>query len=997
MISKKLFALCAVVLAGMIFSAASYEPDHQANHNLEKTIREQAWVDSVLQTMNRQERIAQLLWVRANTDWPAERIEALAALVERWQPGGICFFNPTAEGTPEQQVALTNRLQSLMKKVPMLVSIDAEWGIGWRYRHHAIAFPKQMTLGAIEDNTLLYDMGAEIARQCRRMGIHINFAPVADVNNNPANPVINYRSFGENPTLVARKAWYYMRGMQDNGLMACAKHFPGHGDTDVDSHHDLPFIEHSRKRLDSVELLPFKMLAAQGVASIMVAHLHVPALDGTRNLPTTLSAKVVDGILRKQWHYSGLIMTDAMEMQGVVKYFPGGESAARALAAGNDVVLLPLDFEAAMRSVEQWLEQGKLDERRIDASVRRVLTWKFRMGLDRFEPISVEGLREDLNTPQAKALVRKLLRHALTCVRNERELLPFDEKIYQKKLGAVAIGSGADNAFQQRLASYQDFLFFQTRTDIKPEEQRAMLSRLADRDLVVVSIHGMNQRATDDFGLKTSAISFVKRLDEQVPVVLVVFGNPYSLRHFDGISTVLLAYEDDDDARDLAAQALFGASAVKGRLPVTASTSARGGQGVLLPALKRLAYDLPESVGMSSRKLQRINSLVQYFIDNAAMPGCVLLVARHGTVVLEKAWGHHTYEPDAPPTRTSDVFDLASITKIAATTVSLMKLQEEGRFSVREPVAKYLPEFAGSNKADIPMLDLLTHRARLTPWIKFYEATLDEKTMPSPKYYRSSPSVEFPWPVAKDLWLRADYPDTIWRIIRESPLLENPGYRYSDLGFYIAGEVVHRLTGKPVEQYAAERFYLLLGMRSTGYRPYERFPLEQMPPTEDDDYFRHRRIQGYVHDMGAAMLNQATGHAGLFSAAGDLAILMQMLLNKGYYGGRQYLQPETIHFYTSRCGVCTRRGIGFDMRQQLTVPDVNMSALAGPNTFGHLGFTGTAAWADPDNELVFIFLSNRTWPSMFRTEFSRLNVRIRLMDAVYDAIETTPHGAAMAE
>jgi CubicO group peptidase (beta-lactamase class C family) len=467
----------------------------------------------------------------------------------------------------------------------------------------------------------------------------------------------------------------------------------------------------------------------------------------------------------------------------------------------------------------------------------------------------------------------------------------------------------------------------------------------------------------------------------------VVFGNPYSLKYFDGVNCVLAAYEEDEDVLDLAAQALFGAFPLQGTLPVSVSAKSPLGAGLTLSATQRLSYGLPEEVGMNAGKLSAIDDIAEEAILAGAMPGCVVLVAKDGKVVYHKAFGRHTYDPKSKATATDDIFDLASITKVAATTVSLMKLDEAGKFDPNDQLQKYLPELEGSNKGKLRLLDMLTHQARLTPWIKFYEKTISANAKPLPKYYDSKPSGRFPLPVAKDLWLRADYPDSIWQAIKDSPLEANKEYLYSDLGFYYAGEVVRRLTGTRVEDYAKEQFYTPLGLATMTYRPLDLFPLDRLPPTEEDDYFRARRIQGYVHDMGAAMLNQATGHAGLFSNANDLAVLMQMLLNKGYYGGRQYLKPETVYKYATRCGTCSRRGIGFDMRQSKKGAEPNLSTLAGDGTFGHLGFTGAAAWADPDHGIVFVFLSNRTYPTMRNNKFGKMNVRVRVQDAVYRAVE----------
>ncbi|MFQ5445436.1 MAG: glycoside hydrolase family 3 N-terminal domain-containing protein [Saprospiraceae bacterium] len=987
---KRAFSLLFLFLAFLLISAATFrEKTGGQPPQLQALVKEQQWVDSLFQAMTPGERLGQLFWLRAQSDWSQKKMDLLAQQIRQYHPGGLCFFNPTGKGTPEKQVELTNRYQALSPQVPLMISIDGEWGIGWRYKGKALAFPRQLMLGAIQDDKLIYQMGAEIARHCKRMGIHVNFAPVADVNNNAANPVINYRSFGEAPYNVAAKAYMYMKGMQDHGIMACAKHFPGHGDTNVDSHRDLPVIPHTRARLDSVELFPFKILAEQGAASVMVAHLEVPALDATKGLPTSLSRPVITGVLKDQLHFNGLVLTDALEMKGVTKNYKPGEVEALALAAGNDVLLLPSDLDAGFKTVKAWLRDGRLDSSLVYTSVKKVLRWKYRMGLTSFEPISTEGLRADLSDNHAKTVKRSLIQNALTLVRNEGDLLPLKD-INSLDIAALGIGGTDNSRFLPRLQSYADISLLTCARDISSADNKDLFSKLKDKDLVIVSLRGMSQSAAKNWGLKQSAIDFIKKLRSETRVVLVVFGNPYALKYFDDVGCVLEAYDAGDDIEDLAAQALFGAFPIQGRLPVTASPESRGGTGVITPSLQRLSYGLPEEVGMSSARLLKIDTLVREAIDSQATPGAVVLVAKDGKVVFQKAFGRHTYEKEARRTQVSDIFDLASVTKIAATTVSLMKLQDDGKFNVNDPVEKYLHEFANTNKAGIPMLDMLTHRARLTTWIRFYEATISKKAKPLPKYYSDKKSEQFPYPVAKDLWMRADYPDTIWQAIRESPLLETEEYKYSDLAFYIAGEIVRRLSGQHIEDYARDRFYEPLGMRTTTYRPLEKFPLDRMPPTEEDSYFRDRRIQGYVHDMGAAMLNGATGHAGLFSDANDLAILMQMLLNKGSYGGRQYLKPETIHQYANRCGKCTRRGIGFDMRQTKEGLKPNLSTLAGDNTFGHLGFTGNAVWADPDNNLVYIFLSNRTYPSMHNYKLKKMNTRVKVQDAVYEALEKLP-------
>ncbi|MCB9341577.1 MAG: serine hydrolase [Lewinellaceae bacterium] len=979
---KKTFALFLILLAFIFASAAltRYDAPKQ-NLAIESLLAEQAWVDSLFKAMTFDERLGQLFWLRAHTDKDAAHEAAVENLIKKYHPGGLCFFNPTAKGTPEKQVALTNRYQALATRVPMFISIDGEWGLGMRMKGTALSFPHQLTLGAVQDDKLIYQMGAEIARHCKRVGVNVNFAPVADVNNNAANPVIGFRSFGENKYNVAAKAYQYMKGMQDNGVMACAKHFPGHGDTDVDSHYDLPVINRSRERLDSLEIFPFKILIGQGVGSIMVAHLSVPALDDTQHLPTSLSYPTITGLLKNKLNFNGLIVTDGLEMAGVTKYFGKGEVEAKALAAGNDVLLLPPDVEASFKTIRDWLEKGKLDTLQIYGSVKKVLSWKYRMGLTEFHPIAVDQVRADVNDNGAKAVKRALFANALTLVKNDNDLLPFRD-IGHLNLAALAICAGKDNIFQQSLSRYKGIELYASGKEVPT----ALISKLKNKDAVIVSLHDMSQFASKGYGLAQGTKDFIQKLQKETQVVLVVFGNPYALKYFENTGCILMAYESDDEVEDLAAQALFGAFPIQGKLPVTASGKFKAGDGIVTPSLMRLAYGLPEEVGMSSDKLARVDGIVAGAIADGATPGAVVLVARDGKVVFQKAYGRHTYDNKSPVTQTDDIFDLASITKIAATTVSLMKLQEEGKFSVQDPVEKYLPEFAGSNKAGIPLVEMMTHRAGLTAWIKFYEKTISGQQKPLPEFYQKKKSENFPLPVAKDLWLRAGYPDTIWKEIIESPVLPEKHYLYSDLGFYIAGEIVHRLSGQPLEVFADETYYQPLGMRTTTFRPTEKFSISRIPPTEDDHYFRDEVIQGYVHDMGAAMLNGVSGHAGLFSDANDLAILMQMLLNKGFYGGKQYLQPETIEFYTTRCKGCTRRGIGFDMFQTNGKFQQNLSKKASLNTFGHLGFTGTAVWADPDNGLLFVFLSNRTFPTMKNNKLGDQNIRILVQDAVYEAM-----------
>jgi len=971
-----LAGICALLFIGTAFNGRNtpprlLNPSHEAEQ----------WADSVFNTLSLDEKIGQLFWIRAHSNLGEDHIRAVESAITDFHVGGLTFF----QGTPEKQAELTNRYQKLSSKVPLIISMDAEWGLGMRLKNSTLSFPRQLMLGAIADNRLLYEMGRQVAKDCRRLGVHVNFAPVVDVNNNAENPVINTRSFGEDRYNVAAKSYMYMKGMQDNGVLACAKHFPGHGDTDVDSHLDLPVIPHPMSRLDSIELFPFKILIEQGVGSIMVAHLHVPAIDDTPNLPTTLSPKAVTGLLKKDLGFEGLIITDGLGMKGVAKHHRPGEVEAKALVAGNDILLLPGDLKMARETIKDYMATGKLDSLEVFERVKKVLRWKYRLGLTHFEPVQTAGLRKDLNDPHARALKRKLIENALTLVRNADNLVPF-EGLEDLDMASLAIGANTQTPFQNTLSQYTRLDHYQVGKKPSSERRNTLLKKFEDKDAVIVSLHDMSTYARKNFGLTPETIQFVRDIQARVPVILVVFGNPYSLKYFDDIKCVLEAYDEDEMTQDIAAQALFGVFGMRGRLPVTASPKATYGQGLTTRKLFRLGYGLPEEVGLNSDSLAVIDSLAQMVVDSGAAPGCVVLVAKAGKVVYHKAFGYHTFAKKHP-TRPDDVFDLASVTKVCATTLASMKLYDEGKIDLGQTLATYLPDLDTTNKADLVLEDMFRHRARLRPWIPFYLETVTPKKYPSKKIYRKRKIGDFSVPVADHLYMKKDYIDTIWNKIKASELRPKKEYKYSDLGLILMGKVVEKVAGKPLDDFANTCFYEPLCLQKTTFKPLEKLSKEVVVPTEEDRYFRRQRLQGYVHDMASAMMGGVAGHAGLFSDANDLAILMQMLLNGGYYGGEQFIRNETVNLFTRRCDGCTRRGIGFDMKELDPTKSQNMCAEASENTFGHLGFTGTAIWADPDEDLIYIFLSNRTYPSMHNFKLNRMDLRPRIQAAIYHALE----------
>lgn len=948
--------------------------------------REDAWVDSVYRALTPDERLGQLFVLRAHSDKDSAFEREVERLIRTFHVGGVCFFNPTHVGIVEKQAELTNRYQAASPRVPLFVALDAEWGLGMRLRETTISYPKQMMLGALSDNRLIYEMGLELARQFQRVGVNVSYSPSADINNNSANPVINERSFGEDRYNVAAKCFQYMKGLQDGGVLACAKHFPGHGDTNVDSHFDMPQIAHSRRRLDSLELFPFRILAQQGIGSFMVAHLSVPALDARPNRPTTLSRNVITDLLRKEMGFKGLIVTDAMEMKGVTKYFGPGEADVEALRAGNDMVVLPENVEAGLKAVKKSLENGTLKSKEIEASVRRILRTKYRLGLTRPQKVNMTNLRKDLNSPQALVLKRKLIQNCLTLVRDKNNIVGFPD-LENKQFATLALGDSNLTVFQKNCALYTGMAHFNAGKVLTPEQELLLLDSLRKRNIVLVSLHNTRSKASDNFGMTDSEINFIRRLSDVTTVCLTVFGNPYSLRFFDDMPTVLEAYSEDPYIQELAAQALFGARNIVGKLPVTASKTAIYGQGIQKKwAAPRLSYDLPESVGMNSDTLRLLDSLMRVMINTGAAPGGQILVAKNNCVVWHKAYGYHTYD-QMTPVALDNLYDVASVTKVAATTMSVMQLRDAGKIALDSLMSKYVPDLRNSNKKDLNVREIMAHYGALQAWIPFYQQTLTPQKMPAPNIYRSTASAEFSVPITANLFMTPAWKDSIWHQIVRSEQRPVKAYKYSDLTMYLCARAVKNISGRPVNEYAEQQFYRPLGMNNTLYTPGLRGLASRCAPTEEDNYFRMGRIQGYVHDMGAAMLGGVSGHAGLFSTANDLGKLFQMLLNGGTYSGKRYLSQATVKEFTTRFPASTRRGIGFDMKELDAKEPQNMSELAGPNTFGHLGFTGTCVWADPDQQLIFVMLTNRTYPTMDNNKMGNENYRPKAQSIVYRSIK----------
>ena len=980
----RLFSLTKLVLTLIVFcgiqlnSYAQQQPEFLEYTNSK-------WVDSIMQDLTPNERIAQLIMVAAYSNRDLKHKEAILKLIKEQKIGGLIFF----QGTAKKQVQLMNDYQ-LVSKVPLLGAIDAEWGLGMRL-DNTISFPYQMALGAIQNDTLLYKMGEEVARQVKRTGLHMNFAPVVDVNNNPNNPVINYRSFGENKEKVAEKGIAYMRGMQDQKILTTAKHFPGHGDTDTDSHKALPQINHPFTRLDSLEMYPFKKLIDAGIGGVMVAHLNIPALDSS-GVPSTLSKKIISGILKEKLGFKGLIVTDAMNMKGVTTGNEPGVVDKKAIIAGNDLLEFTEDVPKAIAEIRKAIDQGIISQAAIDEKCRKVLAVKQWVGLNHYEPLKTANIDKELNNSYAEYIQQKLVEKSLTVLKNDQELIPL-RRLDTLKIASISIGADRRTAFQENLSWYTKIDHFQLKDKATASQISAVKEKLKDYNVVIAGLHDHSKYPRNVIRYSDAVLKFIAEIAQNEHTIFSVFKNPYTLNKMDNIedaAVLIEAYQDSELSEQKAAQLIFGGFKADGKLPVSVGKKFKAGDGLETSEKIRFAYTTPQDAGMNADFLASgIDSLMQQAMDAKAIPGGVVLVAKDEKIVFQKAYGLHKYS-DTVKTKTSDIFDLASVTKISSALPALMKLQDEGKFSLEEGIDEYLPYFRNSNKAGIPFRQIFAHQARFKPWIAYWQNTLRKNGSYKWNTFKKDSSARFPVKVSENMWLHRNYKKKIYKAIKKSPLEDKAEYKYSGLAFYLLPQIVENLTGEDYRKYLDDNFYSKLGATTLGYRPMESFELARIVPTESDFDFRHKPIHGSVHDEGAIMMGGVSANAGLFSDANDLAKLMQMYLNMGEYGGERYITEATFKEWTKTQfpDNNNRRAIGFDKPNlEYAGPNNNTAKDASTASFGHTGFTGTMVWMDPKQDLLFVFLSNRVLPTRDNTRLYSLNTRTQIQQVLYDAIK----------
>ena len=969
---KKLFITTLILFFFNFLSAQEFYP-----LLLEKDqTNQKKWVDSIYNSMSIHEKVGQLFMVDVFSKDSKDKTDLINSLIKDYYIGGIIF----SKGGPVRQAKLSNQYQKI-SKTPLLMAMDAEWGLAMRL-DSTFAYPWNMTLGAIADNKIVYDIGKQIGAHVKRMGMHINFSPVVDINTNPNNPIIGNRSFGEDRDNVTNKALAYMRGMQSTGILANAKHFPGHGDTDLDSHKILPTISFTKKRLDSIELHPYKRLFQEGLSSVMVAHLNVPALEKRKNFPSSISKAIVTDLLQDDLNFQGLIFTDALNMKGASNFKKPGEIDLAAFLAGNDVLLISESIPKAHQLIVEAIRKGKISEERLSRSVKKILFAKYKVGLNNYQPIELNSLLSDLNTPYDVMLYEKAIENALTVLKNDRLIIPI-RKIEKTKIAYVHMGDDTGTYFFNNLNKYAQVDWIKANSITEYKE------KLKKYDLTIIGFHKSNANPWKEYKFSDHELTKLYEISRTNKVILDVFTRPYAIndiQSFSNINGILLSYQNSKISQELSAQLIFGSITAKGSLPVSIGNQFPVNTTNFTRLQKRLQYGTPESVGVNSIKLKKIDSLVNYGINENMMPGAQVLVARKGKIIYNKAFGYHTQEKINKVSE-NDIYDLASLTKILATLPMVMKLVDDSTISLDTKISELLPEYFATNKENITVKEMLSHYARIKSWIPFYLETLDSLNLPDKKYYSKSKSNDFEIQVANDLYVRNDMKDSIYLKIKESELYDRLRYKYSDLPFYILKEFLERHHNKQFKDLVQNELYQSIGANHTTFLPLEKFTLDRIPPTEIDQYFRMQKIHGFVHDQGAALLGGVSGHAGLFSNANDIAKIMQMYLWNGSYGNYQYIKSETIDLFNSCnfCDVDVRRGVGFDKPQ---LDDIGPTCgCISMNSFGHSGFTGTFTWADPDEEIIYVFLSNRTYPSADNKSIIENNLRSDIQGLIYESIE----------
>jgi len=911
-------------------------------------------IDSLMQSMSVREKIGQLFIVPANGNFlntHSEEFNRLKQLVTDLHVGGVIFFR----GDIYDQAILTNKLQKL-SKIPLWITQDMEYGAAMRVRE-ATRFTPAMGIAATGKISNAYLAGKITAREAKYLGVHQIFAPVLDVNNNPKNPVINVRSFSGDPRIVSDFGNAFIAGVESENIISTAKHFPGHGDTDLDSHLKLPVVKHSYARLDSVELFPFRSTIEYGLESIMSAHIAFPQISRENGLPATLDSAMLNDILVDSLNFDGVVVTDGLEMNGITSKFSPGRAVVRALNAGADLMLISPDIRTAIDEIEVALQHGEITLERINESVKKILIWKQQFHLFENNTVPIEELSAHVAHPQYRAIADRIARESVTILKNEGNILPIKAAKYPEIL-LIAVAddeSGTTgSSFARELRKYHPDVTFKVYDQRSSEEEKRQILEAAERaDLIIIGSF-IYLRYLQPIQLSDEQALFVRQIQQiNKPSVLISFGNPYVLQELPDTDVHVLGWTNSRLQIRNTTPALFGGSQVSGTLPINIPGMYTIGEGLRFEH-SGVRFDQPESVYLEPDSLYKIDQLMYNAVKDSVFPGGVVAVVKDGVLAYHKAYGYHDYSK-TKVVQDSDVYDLASLTKVVATTTAIMKLVSEGKISLNDPVRKFIPEFDNRAKRKIKIRDLLLHQSGLPAFRTYVD-----------KYQERNEIID---------------------AVKNEALIYEPGsdYVYSDLGMILLAEIVSEVSGKTFDNYLRSEIYYPMGMYSTFFNPSNvgDWMTRRIPPTEIDTVFNRGIVQGAVHDERAWYMGGVAGHAGLFSNAEDLAKFATMLLNEGYFMEQRYIKPEVVKNFTSKQSDLSGRGFGFDRKAPTGF--TTAGRLASEDTFGHLGFTGTSLWIDRSKNMAVILLTNRTWP--YRNYGKNINqIRSEIADIVYSSI-----------
>lgn len=951
---KKVFALSCLIFLTYISEAQSVR---------------HSWIDSVYNQLDPGAKVGQLFMIRVPDEVTSQDIHEIENRIKSHEVGGLIFGNVG----PSRQVALVNHFQSIAD-VPLLIAQDSDLSV---VLDSTVMFPSQFMLGAIDNDTLLYRLGEVMARQYKLLGVNLAFKEGIPTDVALAEPA------GQNKSLQSNSggSLAMMRGLQDNGIICCERYYPLKPLPLVEGPNKLPRLDLTN---DSVQSAPYAALFANGLKGITpetssLAHYSDrPVFKKIDFSTAALTALYSGDWVRKKLDFHGLAFIDISKVASKDTE-RDGEAELFAFQTGNDILMNPTNLSAAIRRIKKLVKRDESYERQLDNSVRKILEAKFDAGLWKRTPLTSDNLERKLHNPEVRVIAKKLFEASVTVAKNTTNTLPL-RILENRNFAYINTSPSEENlAFFKGIRNYVPAEYIVFDTESKTER---ITQSLSEADVIIVGVFP---------GTKLETLERINRVvaaSPKVPeLIFCDFGHQEFLSVAHKYNAVVTAYSNAEESFNAVPQVIFGALPGTGKLPTSYSKELAAGTSVKTPTLRRLGYSLPEEVRMNSTILMEIDSIAREAIRMGATPGCQVLVARNGKVIYEKNFGHYTYDQTTPVT-SETIYDLASITKVAATLQTAMFMHEKGIIDLNRKVSYYLPELKKTNKKDIRFIDMLTHQSGLIPFLPMYPETMKD-TVYLPQYYSRTKSDKYPLQVGASLYGSMALRDSIWSWVLKSKMNDRPPrtpytYRYSDFGFLILQRVAEKMLNQPLDEFVQQNFYEPLGAATLGFNPLSRYASSEIAPTENDKIYRRSPVAGTVHDERAAMMGGVAGHAGLFGSATDLAKLGQMWLQNGYYGGTRFFRPETINLFTSRTYLTSRRGIGWDKPLQ---SDTNgpTSVYASPSTFGHTGFTGTCIWVDPEFDLVYVFLSNRVYPDR-NSKLISANIRSRIQDVIYKSI-----------